>query len=173
MNPILQRILAELPMVEPNTITGWLTPSDTFDRAALAFPQQVLAAESSMMKAMRADFGPKMEFTPDGIAVIPISGVLVSSPSFFEMVFLGASDSGQLTDLVNKATLDRAIKAVVLDINSPGGMVTGGVDIADAVLLATRTKPVVSRTGGMMASLAYMIGSQADELSGSILSVLF
>ena len=52
----------------------------------------------------------------------------------------------------------------MLDVNSPGGFMLGGPEVADAVAAADKMKPVMAHVGGQGGSLAYWIASQAGEI---------
>lgn len=56
------------------------------------------------------------------------------------------------------------VGTIVLDIDSPGGMVTGTVEAADAVYAAAKKKTVVALVNPLCASAAYWIASQASEI---------
>jgi ClpP class serine protease len=56
------------------------------------------------------------------------------------------------------------IKSIVLNIDSPGGAVTGINELSAAVFAARGIKPVVAYVGGMMASAAYWVGSGASQI---------
>jgi signal peptide peptidase SppA len=72
-----------------------------------------------------------------------------------------------LERLVTEAATDNAVDAVVLNIDSPGGTVTGVPEAAEAIAQLTAAKPVVAYTGGMMASAAYWISAPADAIFAS------
>jgi signal peptide peptidase SppA len=102
-----------------------------------------------------------------GICSIPVEGVLARKPDPYEMAFCGVEDSGSILKLIADATADPAVRGILLNIDSPGGMVTGGLEIADAVAQASKTKAVVAYTGGMAASMGYYIASQASQIVAS------
>jgi signal peptide peptidase SppA len=54
------------------------------------------------------------------------------------------------------------VKAVLLDIDSPGGMVTGTPELADQIEACD--KPVFAWSDGLMASAAYWLGVSADQV---------
>jgi signal peptide peptidase SppA len=87
------------------------------------------------------------------------------SPDAFEMLFHGLTDSRDVLEMVERARTDPGIRGAMLDINSPGGMVTGGVEVAERVGEMRRAKPVVAHIGGLGASLAYWIASQANAVT--------
>jgi len=75
-----------------------------------------------------------------------------------------------------KALNDDDVQALIQVIDSPGGSVSGGFEMASKVFAArAQGKPVLTLVEGTCASLAYLIGSQSDmvytteaSLTGSI-----
>ncbi len=63
-----------------------------------------------------------------------------------------------------KAENDPAIRAVVLDIASPGGEVTASEDLYFDILKLRESKPVVASVRELAASGAYYIASAADVI---------
>jgi signal peptide peptidase SppA len=68
---------------------------------------------------------------------------------------------------IDAAMQDPRVKGVLLNIDSPGGEVSGAFDMADYVASAKKRKPIWSYAGDMMASAAYLIGSQTDRVLAS------
>lgn len=99
----------------------------------------------------------------DGVAVIPVDGVIAKRMNLFTQISGGVS-----TDLLARdfraALDDPEVEAIVLNIDSPGGTVDGTADIASLVFESRGIKPIVAFTDGMMASAAYWIGSAADKV---------
>lgn len=101
----------------------------------------------------------------DGVAVIPIAGVLFRRADAFEEMCGGASATyGALRKDLQAALDDPQVKAILLDIDSPGGEVDGCGELADAIFQARGQKPIVSYVGGMGASAAYWLASAADKV---------
>lgn len=97
------------------------------------------------------------------IAVIRLSGFITQKPSLFTVLF-GGTSAEQFAATVYAAMAEPSIGAVVLDVDSPGGEVFG-VPEAAAVIRASRgSKPLVAISNPFMASAAYWLGSQADEI---------
>jgi signal peptide peptidase SppA len=67
---------------------------------------------------------------------------------------------------VNQFATDDSVKTIVLDIDSPGGAVTGTQEAADAVFAARGKKPVIALVNSLAASAAYWIASQATQIVG-------
>ena len=69
-----------------------------------------------------------------------------------------------LLKLLKKVKDDDNIKAVVLNISSPGGTTVGGETIFEAVRAISKEKPVVTSVGTLAASAGYMIASASDHI---------
>lgn len=99
----------------------------------------------------------------DGVATVSIDGVIGRRFSKF------VNSSGVVSvDVLERVLLelaeDSSVGAVVLDVDSPGGTVTGTPEAAAAVEALTAQKPVVAFTGGLMASGAYWLSVPADAI---------
>lgn len=97
----------------------------------------------------------------DGIASIPISGVIGSGLSKMEKGS-GAVDTGDIWNELALAESDPEVDAILLDIDSPGGMVTGTPELADRI--RSVEKPIFAYTQGGANSAAYWIASAADGI---------
>jgi ClpP class serine protease len=62
----------------------------------------------------------------DGVAIIPIHGMLTKSANFFSS-FFGMTSYEDIGDAVGVALEDPEVKSILLDIDSPGGEVSYGV----------------------------------------------
>lgn len=58
----------------------------------------------------------------------------------------------------------KSVKAVILNVSSPGGTTVGGEAIFDAVRDLAETKPVAASVGTLAASAGYMIASASDHI---------
>lgn len=117
-------------------------------------------------KALAADLGRPLEKTytvtvRDGVATIPIIGPIFPRANLFEMMS-GATSLEIVAADFAKALDDPGVTAVILDIDSPGGVAFGPGEFAGMVRAAA--KPVVAYVGGMGCSAAYWIASAADEV---------
>jgi len=97
----------------------------------------------------------------DGVAVLPIDGVIAKRANLFTQISGGTSSQLIARDL-QAALNDPAVHSIILAIDSPGGTVDGTQTLADAVMAARDVKPIVSLASGAMASAAYWIGSAAQ-----------
>jgi signal peptide peptidase SppA len=155
-NPFLQRLAIDVPLMEVQTLQFLCNLELTADNIKLA--------EHPGFKELRDDTKPKME-RRDGAAIIPIQGALAYNPSAFELLSGRVEDSRCVLCMINEAAQDPDIKGILLRMDTPGGMLLGGPEMADAVANARAAgKPVVAHAGGLTASLGYMIASQANEI---------
>jgi signal peptide peptidase SppA len=98
-----------------------------------------------------------------GTAVIPIIGAITKRPTSFGDLF-GEAAIMTIQKGLSLALKDDSVHSVLLQIESPGGEMTGVADLADAIYKANDVKRVVSFGDGMMASAAYYLGSQAGTV---------
>ena len=96
-----------------------------------------------------------------GVAVVRLHGVCGRHLSQLAMD-CGGVDVDRVAEAVREANADTAVRAIVLDCDSPGGSVAGVDDCARAV--RSSEKPVVALASDLCASAAYWIASQADFL---------
>lgn len=155
MKTFLKRIMTDVPLLNADHLAFMLGTAPT------AYDVQL--AENPFFKSIRAYVAPKIE-RAGSIAIVPVQGPLAYNPDAFEMLYDGVEDSRNVLGMVQDAASDPDVKGILLRMDTPGGMMLGGPEIADAVASANRTKPVVAHIGGMGASLGYLIASQANEV---------
>ncbi len=97
----------------------------------------------------------------DEIAVVPIDGMLIPG-DIEQRGVVAAEPTVQQLDHLRK---ERRVKAVILQVNSPGGDVNAANAIRRAVLrLRKAGKPVVVSMGTLGASGAYWLSTAADKI---------
>lgn len=119
-------------------------------------------SDERQLRAMEAAAVGHASRRTGAVAVIPIHGPISQKGSIFQEFFGGASTE-EIESMVASAVSDPNIKAVVLDIDSPGGSVYGVEQAAESIRNARGKKPIVSIANSLAASAAYWIGAQADE----------
>jgi len=92
-------------------------------------------------------------FAKPAIALIPLYGEIAPG---------GAIDPAVFTKLIKKADSDFSTKAIILEINSPGGTVVASKEIAEVV--KDTEKPTVAWIKEVGASGGYWIASAADVI---------
>lgn len=99
----------------------------------------------------------------NGVAVIAVDGPLVRKASLFSAIS-GASSYDQIGGELAQALTDSTVKAIVLDIDSPGGEVTGCGELARVIRAAADVKPVYGLASGQCCSAAYWLASACTEV---------
>lgn len=100
----------------------------------------------------------------DGIGVVAIEGPILRRPDLFARIFFGATSSEEIGDALRESAGREDIKAVFLNIDSPGGTVAGTPELANAVAALDKKKPVYAFSSGLMCSAAYWVASQARAI---------
>lgn len=100
----------------------------------------------------------------NGVARLPILGPLIHRVLTMEDMCEGYTGYTDLTASFRAAMADPRVRAVLLEIDSPGGEVSGVFDLADEIYAARGTKPIVAVVVDMACSAAYLLASAADEI---------
>jgi protease-4 len=74
------------------------------------------------------------------------------------------TDDRKMNELIEKVAKADQVKAVIIDINSPGGTTTGGEAMYDAVRQLAAKKPVVAVCGTLATSAAYIVALASDRI---------
>jgi signal peptide peptidase SppA len=106
-----------------------------------------------------------------GVAVIPVHGPIFPRANLFTAISGATSLQMLAMDFNTALELDDA-KAIVFDIDSPGGQVNGTSEFVDMVYAARGRKPIIAYVQGSGASGAYWISSAADEVVISDTAIL-
>lgn len=104
----------------------------------------------------------------DDVAVVPLHGVMMADvPEWMPWFGIAATSTADVHASLNFALRDASIRAVILDVDSPGGEVAGVSAFADAVFAARAVKPVYAVVRDCCASAAYWVASQALAVSAT------
>lgn len=76
----------------------------------------------------------------------------------------GATSYELLARDFNSALIDESVKAILFDIDSPGGEVNGCSELADMIYNARGKKPIIAYASGNCCSGAYWIAAACDEI---------
>jgi len=96
------------------------------------------------------------------IAVIPLSGIITTADS---SLLSGSTITLELVkDYLTKAEEDKAVKAIVLRIESPGGEIAPCQEILWEIERVKETKLIVVSMGSTAASGGYYISTQAHKI---------
>ncbi len=76
----------------------------------------------------------------------------------------GGTSSELITKQFRAMLNDDSVKAIILDINSPGGVARSVEEVGNEIFQARGIKPVVAQINTCAASAAYWIAAQAEEI---------
>ena len=149
--PALQTIveLAARQDVNPANLDAW---------KALMAPRQAVAFRpgAELPGARRAT-------VRDGVAMLSVSGPIFR----YANLFTDISGATALSDLAHDLRLardDSRVRAILLEVDSPGGEADGIAEVADAIRAAGETKPVVAYVDGLAASAGYWLAAAARDV---------
>lgn len=109
------------------------------------------------------------ESARDTLAIVPVRGPILSgsATSPLQSLFGGGYADGELIkEQLRILADDNIVKGVMLDIDSPGGMITASKAIADGVeyYRSTTKKPIIAYINGTGASGAYWSAVSTDAI---------
>jgi signal peptide peptidase SppA len=104
-----------------------------------------------------------MRIADNGIAIIPVLGTLVMNAGGVHPAS-GITSYEQIESAFDVALADSSVRAILLEIDSPGGEVSGVFDLVDKIRAARGTKPIWAISNEMALSAAYAIASAADRV---------
>jgi signal peptide peptidase SppA len=99
----------------------------------------------------------------DNVGVLTISGVIVPKNDIFVEIF-GGAPLDTLTADFKSLMSNEDVDTIVLDIDSPGGSVTGVAIFADMIFQARSQKRIITHSSSMMMSAAMWIGAAAEKI---------
>ncbi|MEK6369048.1 MAG: S49 family peptidase [Burkholderia gladioli] len=107
---------------------------------------------------------PGYDMIPDtGVALIAVHGTLVQKLGTLRP-WSGMTGYDGLREAILRAHSDPKVKAIVLDVDSPGGEVAGCFDLVDTIYAQRGNKPMWSILTESAYSAGYAIASAADRV---------
>lgn len=132
-------------------------------------PDAELLAQFEARSSERGSQSERRYEVIDGVAVLPIEGVLAPKANLMTML-CGGMSMQMIGAELQRAVADNRVDSVLLAIDSPGGNVIGSFELAKIIRDAAAAKPVVAFSDGQMASAAMLQGSAANArfISGPV-----
>jgi protease IV len=139
---------------------------ETIKKIGLLLLVIALLAVSSTIVAVALSFGgASTSFANGNVAVIPITGVI----SMDDGGWSDTVDPAVVRSFIERAENDERIKAIVIEINTPGGSAVATDEIGQA--LKATTKPTVAWVREYGASGGYWIASNTDHIIANRMSI--
>jgi signal peptide peptidase SppA len=135
----------------------WAIRREALPAAVNADPRAAMAGRRGGDRLIDGSFARVI----DGVAVIPVLGPLMNRMNLFYWSY------GEIERDFTAALADERVRGILLDIDSPGGLVAGVDELSSLIRGSRGAKPTVAHVGGLGASAAYYVASAADEVVAS------
>lgn len=99
----------------------------------------------------------------DGVLTIPVQGALLNGIDF--KYFDAATGYPYIRKAFDRGLADSNVKAIVFNIDSPGGQVSGNFDLVDHIFNNRGEKPIEAVANENAYSAAYSIASAAEKIT--------
>lgn len=138
-------------------------PSYGADLLAMDWPTEPAGALASGGGAFTMERGERFAVSR-GVAFVPVRGML--TPNKFRMEeFMGWTTYHGLVETMRELVASDEVRGIVVEFDSPGGMVQGIEAAAAAIAGAAAVKPVHGLVHPMAMSAAYWLASQCSDLT--------
>lgn len=144
----------------------WLIEEAWLEMMVQSFLGGDPTADPKMLEVLKSDrlMGTRSATIRGSKAIVPVHGPIFARPNFLtEYLGIGMT----LTDFsqdVQKLMDNPDVESILLDVDSPGGTVTGINEASNFIAEASKEKPITAYVGGVGASAAYWLASAADEI---------
>ena len=139
------------------------TPRRTINFTSILIIIIVIFIISSLVSTFIFSITPK-------IAVVPITGIISTERS--TSIYGDTISSREIATILRELQKDSSVKAILLDINSPGGSPVASEEISKAINELKTEKPVYALVNDVGASGAFWIAVSADKIYASKMSTL-
>ena len=140
----------------------WLGSQESFDAYAAAEARKLADPKFSASADYSAEVMSQIYSVQQNVGVISIKGSLVEGSAGYG-VFYGQTGYDDIRAALVAAVSNSDVKAILLDVSSGGGQVSGVDDTAQLISRVNNVKPVVTYTGSTMGSAALWLGASANH----------
>lgn len=102
----------------------------------------------------------------DGVAYIPVRGPMIRYAGSLRAVS-GATSYEALAQDLETAVRDSTVRAIVLNLDSPGGELSGCLDLGEQIRQADEQKPVYALASGTCASAGYLLAAATRRITAN------
>jgi signal peptide peptidase SppA len=157
---------ASIWAIQPEKLEGILAFLDL--KASGGGPTEERLAEIKAAAELQAARAKVDASTPGSVAVLPLYGIISHRASMMSnMSGPGGTSTEQFGAQFRQAVNNPSVKAIVIDVDSPGGTVDGVAELANEIYQARDKKPITAVANCTMASAAYWIACSASEIVAS------
>lgn len=132
------------------------------------YNQPLMLEENELQSVLNTDFKERelssyTELVAPNTAKLKVYGPLMKHGNWWTD-FLGLSAYSSITKEFKKLLADLKIENIILDIDSPGGMVSGCGELANLIYNSRNNKNIMSYISGMGCSAAYYLASATSKV---------
>lgn len=162
---VLDFVMTNAWAMEPGTLRKMVAIVQRHADGQKLSEDEVSQVVATRGRAQRAELSDGFQVLKGGIGVIPVNGVIAKFASQVNGISSprGTSIEQVRAQLKQALSMDK-VKTILLDVDSPGGSASGVPEMADEIRAARSIKPIVAFTDGLMASAAYFLAAQADQV---------
>jgi ClpP class serine protease len=137
---------------------------------------EIITRQGIGPEAVAAELGRKLDNTRhvtvrDGIAYIAAIGPMIRYASSFKAISGAASYEALARDL-HESVNNAMVRAIVFDFDTPGGELSGCLDLGEQIHQANLRKPVYALVSGNCASAGYLLASATRRIIANPSSVV-
>lgn len=147
------------PALLQNLPSLWAMKAEALSAFVDALRPALRAAPSASSPESQMSFE-----TFDGIATIPVCGPLTKNGLSFGGISF-STGMREISVALRLAASDTSVRAILLDVDSPGGTVDGIEELGETVAAVGAVKPVYAYADGLMASGGYWLACGAREIA--------
>ena len=144
--------------------TDWMITPDAY-KQMLAVAARINPEKAIMPPDEESVPGASRMRIRDGVGIIPVMGPIFPYANMFTYYCGGTTVSSLKKDLILALNSPQEIFALMLEIHSPGGEVTGISEFAEMLYQARKRLPITARIGGYGCSAGYWIASAAGDIA--------
>ncbi len=162
IEPVALRAIMDGPLAR-RVLSGETIGSGKVKKNGRDLRRARMASVAGANQVREADGLIEYAVTPDGVAIVPIAGVLSRRFDWFAAACGWTTYEGLSATLESIAESD-LVRAVLLDVDTPGGEAAGMLDAADLILALREKKPVWAVANVCAASAGYALAGGASKL---------
>jgi ClpP class serine protease len=134
-------------------------------KALASVSETAFAAAVQTLAAGVGSGGGRTAFRTQGaIAILDVRGVLSKEFSLWGLIFGGQACTEHVLAMLNAALADPEVKRVLVVFDTPGGDVRGIDELAEALFLARKVKPIIGFGSDRCMSGGFWLASQCEKL---------
>jgi signal peptide peptidase SppA len=123
-----------------------------------------LAARIGPKKREKDDPDDRFAISDDGIALLPLHGVISHRMNLLSSIS-GGTSTEQFGQAFQSLVDNPGVRAIVFDVDSPGGSVYGLDELHAQIMEARGKKPILAHVNHLAGSAAFWLASAADRVT--------